>query len=65
MIISARGWTGQILSQTANTETKQYLRGEPKVTIVSYDIELLVQKNGIKTITMENLINNEITVIIK
>lgn len=61
MKISVRGFTGEILRLYARTE-EQYIRDDSVARITSYDIELLIQEAGIKTVSMENVRMDEIKI---
>lgn len=63
MKIRARGFEGYVLSMFANTEDTYYLRESNKTNIISYDIELLVNIHGIKSMKMDNVAIDEINII--
>lgn len=60
MKVTIRGYKGYILSMYANTEDKYCIRKGLETEILSYDIELLVQERGIKSVNMESVLIDEI-----
>lgn len=63
MKIRARGFEGYVLSMYANTEDTYHLRKGNKTDIISYDIELLVNTRGIKSIKMDRVTIDEISIV--